>query len=231
MIHFMHQVISDPTTPAHKEIIDASFGPSGADKTAEIKNRIEKMKDANVRLRITPTDIATTLHFSSPEVTRHNAPRVVDGRWVTDSVQVGNNFLSVQNSLKAAVLIHQTAMYAAHANIRAEDTPEGKLKILPLNALGRTILTHDIQYEGDEAPTTPAQVNDNRHWADLRDKTVNMEQSAEAYRVMAYLCDKHPTLMKRALLEGDKEAYHSILRRNDGSCPPNKKKDVSPLTH
>jgi hypothetical protein len=218
----MDHVISDPTTTVHKKIISASFGPSGAGNTAEIKNTIEKMRDANVRLRITPTDRDTRLHPSYPTGVRYNAQRTVEG-WIIDSVRIGHDFLSNENDDKAAALIHQTAMYEAHANTHAEITPEGKFKVLPLGVSSPTIVRNAIQYRS-HVPTSLAHARADLHWAFLRHNTVNMQKSAEGYRIMAYLCEAHPSLslVRRALLEGDKEAYHSILRRNDGSCSPHK---------
>jgi len=180
------------------------------------------MKDANVRLRITPTDSRTTLHCIYPVGVRCNARRTVGG-WITDSVRIGHNFLSNENDNKAAALIHQTAMYEAHANTHAEITPEGKFKVLPLGTVSPSVLHNVIQYQSNP-PTSLADARADLHWKFLRYNTVNMQNSAEGYRIMAYLCEAHPSLslVTRALLEGDKEAYHSILRRNDGSCSPHK---------
>jgi len=220
MLRKMYHVIRNPTTPAHKEIMDASFGPSCLRKNA-IKNRIVKMRDATVRVRITPPHTVRPVYFSRPEGTRQDAPRVADAPCVTDSVALSHDDNHVDT---AAALIHQTAKYAVHANTYARFTRDGKHNIIPLT-LFEHWPTHTIHYPGDQGSTT---VNDNQAWKDLRDNTNNMETNADSYRVMAYLCHTHPdlSLVTRALFEGDKEAYHSILHRNDGSCPPNKKNAV-----
>jgi len=231
MLIKMLQVICNPTEANHKEIIDASFGPSDANKIEKIKDGIVKITNANVRLRIPPPNMPSPVHnslrFSRPEGPRRNAPTVHNG-WVTDSVTLAHDS-GDSHVDTAAALIHRTAGYAAHANTRVELTPELKLKMLPLGASSPTALPIPIQYRSGNALTTPAQVNANRAWAPIRDLIVNAEQNSESYRVMAYLCDAH--YRKRDLLEGDEEAYHSILRRNAGSCPPNKKNTVSPLTN
>jgi hypothetical protein len=151
----------------------------------------------------------STVLFSRPEGTRQLAPRVHNEPFVTDSVLLGHTH--GYDSDTAATLIHQTAMYAAHASNVAEITPDQKLKILPLGASSRHILPMPVGYSSNEV-LTPAQVNNNRQWTFLRGNTVNMENSAEGYRVMAYLCRWHAL----STAKGDKKAYK-------GCCPPSKK--------
>jgi hypothetical protein len=231
MLNKMHHVISNPTTPAHKEIIDASFGPSGLRRNA-IKNSIVKMRDADVRVRIQPPGMVRPVYYSRPEGTRQDAPRVADTHHVTDSVALSHNAIYGNHVHTAAALIHQTAKYAVHANTGAHFTRDGKFNIFPLGEAQPGRLSLGTHYLAP-GPTTVAQVDNNQAWKYLRDNMNNMEKNAESYRVMAYLCHAHPglSLVTRALLEGNKEAYHSILRRNDGSCPPTKKNAVSPLTN
>jgi hypothetical protein len=219
MLDKMGHVVSNPTTSdLHRAIIGASFGPIRESQLDVIKANIQKMKDANVRLRTTPAQTSGPRFLGTYSNGEANV--------VLDSVRFSHTVHSAPDVEKAGVLIHQTAIFATHANSNAATLPRNKMGIPVPPQSGPNVL----KYTGPR-PRDPAEVEANEDWASIRHRTVNMEQCAEAFRVMAHLCDatisdtaiRDTALSRRALLEGDKEAYHSILlRRKAACCRPNK---------
>jgi hypothetical protein len=242
MLDKMGYVIANPTkSDLHRAIIGASFGSIDESQRDKIKHDIGIMKNTNIRLNTTPVPWSGTrgvlerLHWSAPAGTN-----LV---YRPDSVHFSDYVHAAPHVDKAGMLIRLTAMHAVLANNDAahavdvnDDTERAgnRLKITYSGESGTHVLRNHITYSGCR-PTHFAQVNADVDWASKRDNTVNMQNSGEAHRIMAHLCDKsisNTDLYKRALLEGDKEAYHSILlRRKAASCPPNKKNAVLPLTN
>jgi hypothetical protein len=186
LIDKMHHVISNPTTPAHQEIIDASFGRTDFYNREAIKKTIEDMKGANVRLRTTPTGDTTHTRICPIEVQSSNGDFNL---YQADSVAFSNAMHNAPNDEKARVLLHHTATYAAHANTNAMRVQVGSTSKFVIPSLrSNPDIENRIEYRGP-IPTTPTEVNGNRDWQYVKRKTVNMEKSADAYRIFGCLSD------------------------------------------
>jgi hypothetical protein len=187
MLDKMHRVISNPTqSDLHQAIISACFGPISERKRNAIKENIQKMKNADVRLRTNPEPISGPRMLNTGIIALHNGHVSVAFR--PDSVAFGQYTHSAPEAKKAAELIHQSAMYAGDANSDARPTQRRRLKIVTLGESGPHIHKNLIDYTG--RPRNPRQVNANEAWTFIKHNTVNMQNSAAAYRVMAHLCDE-----------------------------------------
>jgi hypothetical protein len=256
MLDKMKHVIETPTLQQHREIIKASFGPPRNHDTNKIMETIEGMRNANIRTRVHPL-----LAWSSPEITipadtsfidpaegvaglpHGDAPTNREGQ-VADNIQFSQPFYDLNLNGTAGILIHEAAHYTAHASdfsvkhlfppyrprIYRTDTP------FPSECTFRFPHAYREEDFNYPAKTPEASSSRNPHWHRLINEVSDMHECADAYRVFAHLCDNHLRtrdiyLSKRALLEGDKQAYCTILRRNAASCLPKRisKNTVSPL--
>jgi len=200
MIDKMGYVIANPTkSDLHRAIIGASFGSIDASQRDEIKHNIAIMKNTNIRLRTTPERTDGTrnpLHGVNWKL----PPSGLQYQCVyrPDSVRFSNAVHAAPHVDKAGMLIRLTAQHAFQANNDAAhavdvngDTEHARkrLRITSPGDAGTHVLPNHISYSG-QRPTNAAQVNANVDWASKRDNTVNMQRSAEGYRILAHLSDK-----------------------------------------
>jgi hypothetical protein len=231
MLNKMKEVIQNPASPGHSEIIQAAFGPRHDNQ--QIIHTIQRMRDVDMRARVHP--LVPSL---SPAVTRFVVQPIGHAR-VADSVVLGPSFFGLHPAAGGGTLIREAARYTAGAGVHCrQHRANGQCHILPEGAAllqDRTWRrTPAFLHEDLEFPASiPAECAMNADWMRITQNSRNMHQCADAYRVFGNLCNyaiqrRDVHILKRALLEGDKQASP---RSDAASCPPQRiKKNTVPNT-
>jgi len=234
MLNKMKAVIQTPASPDHRAIIRASFGPQHDHQ--QISQTIQGMREAYIRARVHP--LVHPLVPSSPADTRFIIQPIGRAR-VADSVVLRPSFFGLTPAAGGGTLIREAARYTSGAGLQArQHRITGQCHILPEGAAlphGRTFQrTSAVCHEDLNLPAaTPAECYRNLDWWTLTQQCPNMHQCADAYRVFGNLCNhaiqrRDVHILKRALLEGDKQASP---RSDAASCPPQTiKKNTVPNT-
>jgi hypothetical protein len=216
MLRKMKQVIANPTWPGHNEIIKASFGPDH--NRGKIMETLDKIDNANIRTRVHPPVMPlppTRTQGTTRWIRPPGHPRAQPADELVDSIGFSQPFYNLNVKGRAGTLIHEAAHYAADAGDHVLEKHTGESHIINRrkgirlgSKTGKTKLAYreeDFNHPAD----TPEASSQHLTWPGLINRTPNMHECADAYRVFAHLCDKHMQrrdihIFTRALTEGDK---------------------------
>jgi len=222
MLNKMNHVIQNPALPRNSAIIQASFGPRHEHQM--IAGTIRRMREVTMRTRVHPL-----VPSRSPADTRFIGR---PGNLVPDSVVLGPSFFGLTPAAGGGTLIREAARYTTGAGVHVlqhDDSrecrvlPEGEAP--PRGPKWKYRTPAVLQDDLNHPMQTPAECAMDDHWSDLTQHSGNMHDCADAYRVFGNLCNyaihrRDVHILKRALLEGDKQASHLISRSDAASCPP-----------
>jgi len=208
MLRKMMQVIDTPKDVGHPEMITAAFGSHANIRI--IKEKIEELIRATIRIRESKAsngrNLGQTMWIRPPANAGgedEEQAKVSDDDRVLDRILFSWIFFDVlRDEHRAGCVIHEAAHYVNRATddvvgLGAKGETVTGIEMHPFGATTPVgaILRENYAYHVMPTdsplkyPTTVDQVDSDPHWKDLTKSAHNMEESAEAYRVFAHLCE------------------------------------------
>jgi len=207
MLRKMMQVIETPDTAGHKKMIEAAFGRHA--NIGRIKKNIEAIIEATIRICESKYLCEETFGKTTGIQPQADAAgkgerqaKVTGEDYVMDRMTFSTIFFEFSaNERRATTVIHEAAHYVNHATDDVVEFPaigEGAvgMKICAYGEMvpdGATFQEgyayHEMPKDLLSHPTTVDQVRSDKEWEALTESAHNMDESADAYRVFAHLCE------------------------------------------
>ncbi|KAF4610064.1 hypothetical protein D9613_010292 [Agrocybe pediades] len=213
-IPHMEKVLADPTNEKHKPLIEAAFGKDPSLDLNKVKENVQKLKMGAVKVDLKTAPTTKQMRDDKTLAwTNYNKGVPVDIKFV-------KKFHQSAKSTRAGTLIHEATHFLG-------DTTDYAVNGQMLNG-GQELPENAVAVYTDKPNMykTPKALNGNTYWANVRDSTRNMHNSAEAYNQFASLCanaklsrrDYHN--FRRALATGDDDSAIAFLAKRNACALP-----------